>query len=60
MYEAPTDPAKAVAAARSPEATEDELRALARSPYTFVREYVAIHPGVTTSILRGIVPYEVK
>lgn len=59
-YEAPTDPAKAVAAARSTDATIDELQVLARSPYKFVREYVANNPNVTSGILFGIVPPEVE
>lgn len=56
----PGDPATAVAAARAPHATEDDLRVLARSSYTFVREYVAVHPNVTADILSGLVPSEVN
>lgn len=45
--------------ARSPEATPDRLRELARSPYNFVREAVAQHPAAPADALIAVLPIEI-
>ncbi len=53
------DPAKAIAAARNPATTPEELRLLSEFEFMFVREAVAAHPLVTTEILDGLLPVDI-
>ncbi len=46
--------------ARSEEATQDELRALASSEYDFVLEAVAANPSTPPDVLAGLLPKTVK
>ncbi|MFQ3684780.1 hypothetical protein [Roseiflexus sp.] len=43
-------------AARSPETSSEELRALARSPYDFVATAVAQHPNTEPDVLAALAP----
>ena len=50
----PKDPKKAANAARSPDATIEELECLATSEFSFVREYVARNSNVSSTILENL------
>jgi len=46
--------------ARSPQATPEQLRELARSPYEFVIEAVATHRSTPADVLSALVPAEIR
>jgi hypothetical protein len=52
----PRGPKDYLALARSPSATAEQLRWLARSPYSFVVEAVARNPATPGDVLEGLVP----
>jgi hypothetical protein len=55
-YNLPTDPSKAADLARSPNASHEQLEALALSELPFLREAVASHPRACPRILARVVP----
>jgi hypothetical protein len=46
--------------ARSAEATPEQLRELARSPYDFVIHAVALHPSTPADVLAALVPSDLR
>ena len=60
LPQGPRGPRDYLDLARSPSATEEQLRWLAGSPYSFVIEAVAQHPATPVDVLERLVPSDAK